>query len=381
MAMLLVGIPCSVVGQQIHGTAPVLWERFFGGQRLPFTQVAMAVSPGSAQVWICASTPGDGGTGMPDGFELWRISKDGKILHRGSVPNAWKGKPLDFAVAIRPSIAALDDGGSLLILRSNMDQTLLLRFDEKGQLVRARDLALSPTVVISKIVTRGNNSYLLLGSQGEDAFATSIDEHGNELWQNTFDRGRVESFVTAVATAGEEWILVGSSYPVEGPFDPKASQIFLIKCDGLGRKKSEHAFEGSMPSACRAGNENLTVVYYKPAEPSAELWIENMDNQLQSLWAEKISSIEFPILPFHVAPTSSGGFVVAGTKAPRFWMVGLNQQGKQVWSYQDTREAIASVTCLGLTASAEWVFVLTSVLSLENPQAPAHRLGLIKVRP
>lgn len=370
-------------GQTTRGLVPIDWERHFGGQRLAHTQVAAALSPRRPDLIVCV--PSNGGENFHIGprFQLWRIDKkDGRLVQQIPLPDAVDGKSLRLVVAVRPGIVALDDGGVLLVVMSENDQTLLLRLDEKGKLALVRDLMLPPGVSISKVVRGKRDNFLLIGSHGQAAFAKGIDLEGNETWQNLFERGQVQSFTSAIATEDGGWFLVGWSLPLKGLHDPSFSEVWVLKCDALGRKQSERVFSGWFPTACAEDEGGLAVVYNaRGASSGVELKLKLLDSGLRDVWSKSLIALEFAMLPTQIVHLPKKGFVVAGAKPPRFWMAGIDRRGEELWDFHDTRQSLAAVTCLDLIASTEGIFAVTSVLSIENPRNPTSLLGIIKLRP
>jgi hypothetical protein len=274
----------------------------------------------------------------------------------------------------------------MLVVKSDSGRTLLIKQDEQGTISLTKDLALPVSVIITRIVRDSGNNFLLVGYLDKDAFAMKIDPQGDELWRGTFDHGSSERFTSAIPCGDGGCVLIGFSSTSKGIPDPKVTEIWLLRCDGNGRKQSEKAFSGSLPDGCAIGNDTFAIVYYKAGVSDTGLWLEEMDGSLKSKWSKKVCSVEYPIVPFCIV-SAAGRFVVAGTRAVRFWMAGLDGEGKELWSFQDTRDGSHALLCLGMTTSEEGVFVLTGVSALtsmvspQEKQEPIYKFGLLKVSP
>jgi hypothetical protein len=297
---------------QEHMGAPVRWERHFGSQELPYVQVAMAAPATRAGVLVCAPASEAGVLVTPATVELWRASYEGDVLHLGPLSIPPTNKPLSVATSVKPCLLGLKNGHTVLVIKTDLGQTLLVELNEQGTVLSAKDLALPPSVIISRIVRDRDDNYLLVGSQDEDAFAMKLDKRGEELWQNTFDRGRIESFGSAIPTRDGGCVLIGWSSTVKDIADPKASEVWVLRCDRFGRKQVERVVSGSLPRACSVGNDEFGLTYYKVDESGIGLWLEMINRDLQIEWARKVCPIQFPRLPFQVVSTARG-FVVAGT--------------------------------------------------------------------
>jgi hypothetical protein len=382
LAAVLHSVATVSWAQTAHGPFRVQWERHFGGQRLPYTHVAAAFSSKQQNLILCVRSDGVGDRPRVPMFQIWWVDKDGNLVQQIPVPDRANGSPLGLEVPVRPSMVALESGEILLVLKSESDQTLLLRVDEKGGLILARDLLLPPDVVISRITCGKDNNFLLVGSDGDNGFAARIDLQGNVIWHRSFDRGQIESFTSAIPSEGGGWFLVGSSSPAERFHDPIVSEVWLLKCDASGRKESERVFWGFLPAACSGEDGGLAVVYYGTnASSSIELKLQVFDSGLRDLWSKSVSPITFVMLPFQIGRAPTKSFILAGAKPPKFWMVGLDRRGEEIWSFHDTRQSVAAVTCLDLIVSRDSAFAVTSVLSIENSRNPTGLLGIIKFLP
>jgi hypothetical protein len=69
------------------------------------------------------------------------------------------------------------------------------------------------------------------------------------------------------------------------------------------------------------------------------------------------------------------------TRDSKFWMVGLDGTGKDLWSSDDVREEASSLLCLDMVATEDDVFVLTCVIYRRQHQKPTFKLGLLKLSP
>ena len=377
LRIVLAGSVFSTVGftQTTNVNPSVVWERQFGDQKLPYTQVAIASLPKRSGVTLCVPSSGGGG---PKTFAQWRMSSEGQILKRSKISSTAGEKLEGMTATSKPCLCGLEDGHLMIVVKSDSGRTLLLDQDEQGTISLAKDLALLVSVIITRIVRDSVNNFLLVGYLDKDAFAMKIDPHGNELWRGTFDHGSSERFTSAIPCVDGGCVLIGFSSTSKGIPDPKVSEVWLLRCDGNGIKQSEKAFCGSLPDACATDNGAFAIVYYKAGVSDTGLWLEEMTDSLKSKWSKKVCSVEYPVVPFRIV-SAAGGFVVAGTRALRFWMAGLNGEAKELWSFQDTRDESYSLLCLDITNSAEGVFVLTSTMSPQQNQDTIYKFGLLKV--
>ena len=186
------------LSQITNGKSPVVWERQFGGDDVPYTQGAIAVLPKRPGVAFCA--PSSGGS-SPKTFALWRVSTEGQVLKQDRIPGTLAEKSAEMIITTRPWRLGMGDGHVTLAIKSDSGQTVLLEQDEQGATSSIRDLLLPKSVVIERIVRDSGNNVLMVGYLDNDAFAMKLGPHGDELWRGTFDHGKRERFTSAIPCA------------------------------------------------------------------------------------------------------------------------------------------------------------------------------------
>lgn len=361
----------------------IIWQRYFGLDDTQYTEVAMALSPKRGDVWICARTNAPGPAGRVSGLHLWRISQDGQLIAEMPVPTTMEGRPLNVTPYETPALAAQEDGGLLLVVNSHARETLVLRLDDPGNLRRAKEIADLGSVHHLSLVATPDRKHLFMAAENEDAFVMKMDSEGNELWRRRFDGGKIgEWFESAVPTEDEGFVFVGWSH---NEFSP--SDVWLVKCDGQGRKQAQKFFPGLWPSGCKAPNGRLGVVYKKEADSGVmETWVKALTLGLEELWTSRVSAAPLAIVSPKIACLPDGGFVIGDVNLSVFWVARLDRQGRQVWMLEDARDELSRISCRKAVVSHDNVFILNSVVFYANQDKSKepreqYALELIKLRP
>jgi len=364
-----------VIAQTTEGSPHIVWERFIGSSEKPFYDVAIAISLQDNSLLICAPLSELKPSDSEPAFLLIYLDQGGKVIQEIPVVNTFNGRPLAITPQAQPFLVPLSDGRSLLFVRTRQGKTLALDIEKSGKLLNVMDLGLPDSISILNIVATPSGDCLLIGELNGDAFAAEVDEHGERKWINTYDHGKNEYFDSVIPRKDGGFIFVGSS-----SVNPKfPSDVWIVKTDSSGVKKSEKILIGRMASGCSVNDGTYMIVYDKSFTKRRDLCAVNMDSELKEVSNTEFFSAEWGLGLYKIAPTINGGFIFAGTKVPWFWMAYINKFGKQEWSYLDDRNITPQhVVCRSLITSGGVGFVLTGVRGESDGIKVKHKYGIIK---
>lgn len=350
----------------------VAWERRFGDYKFDHEYKAVAVSK-EGEVWIAVRSRPIGNFKNWN-LWLWKVNQAGEMVKEIEIRDP-KGE------LVFPDInhlLILDNKDIFLVAELVHGLPSLVKLSKSGKLLYVKQIAETENdVSIFKIVPTSDGYFILVGRKSSDAFAMKVDAAANIVWEKVFDRGKIEAFFDGVPTEDGGVFLVGNSWSGD-PFFTGPSDLITVKLNLKGNIQSEIIFPGRYPSLARGQNGGFVIVYDKDDSTSQDIWIQAFNHELKDFWKARLITVDRGLAKFKVAPVSSGGFVVVGSKNFNLWVSRIDEEGKVIWNYLADRDIARRSPIFGLISYNEVFIVLSSVYSENETRQTNNKIGLIK---
>ncbi|QMU31047.1 T9SS type A sorting domain-containing protein [Adhaeribacter radiodurans] len=231
--------------------------------------------------------------------------------------------------------------------------------------------------MLADMVATPDGGYLLAGSsasgtngdksttsKGEsDYWLVKVDKDKNKVWDKSYGGSGIETISTIIPTPDGGYLLGGTSD--SGKEDDKSGlskgmlDFWLVKVDADGTKLWDKTIGGNL-------NDNLTTILATPdggfllggdsksgksgdksesnkgildenGQVNSDFWVVKIDSEGKKLW-DKTLGEKFDDNLTSIIVTPDGNYLVGGKRDidsdhfSDYWVVKINQQGKQLWS-------------------------------------------------
>lgn len=316
----------NVVKLDYNGS--VVWDKNYGGQETEEAFALCETRDGGFLV-VGSSDSYGGGADMKD---IWvvKIDKNGE--------RQWaKIYGEDDSIDEGRSVLQLEDGSFIILanvtkINTGKSDAVLIKMNEKGELLWKRELGLPPTSEIgAKVITNKEGGFMIAGSKEVryqakvtwNFWLVALDKEGMKLWEQTYG-GRIgEQANTIGQTPDGGFVMAGYTYSFakEGSHD-----IWVLKVDAKGNKLWE------MVTGTTSTDEALDLTVTKEGKIAIAGYIdifvpdennENtskegnnalvmlLDDQGRTLWRKSIGG-PGDQRAYGIAEDLNGDFVIAG---------------------------------------------------------------------
>lgn len=269
-----------------------------------------------------------------------------------------------------------NDGGIIAIISTGNDQSILLRINADGDVISINELA--SEVNVTKIISTGDNKFILIGSKSLKCFAMKINNNGTEIWTKVFDRGENETFVDGIAAKDGGFILIENSGTFEKLFMGE-SNLFVTIFDSNGNKIDERFLSGRYGSIAQGKDGGFVVVYDKNADSSQDVWVQSYDNLLSPLWSKNVTTIKLGLGKFKAVGLANGNYVVAGSVRGKPWVTYLDSNGTKKWDYLSVSKDFEN--SIDIVASGDDCYLISTVMRINADKALNNYVKVVKFRP
>jgi hypothetical protein len=336
----------------------------------------MAVSPLGSNILVYVRSEADEQPQPLPSVSLWRVNQSGEQIKSFDITESDPNHELRFTLLSRPCLVGLEDGGALVLARSETGGLYLVRTDQAGKTVSVKQLALPASVFVECLTPTRDGNLLLIGQINHKALAMKIDTQGKIIWQNAYDYGRYEHFTSALPPEDGGYVFVGDSVMPRKTAGGQ-SEVLVVKCDALGKKQRDRTFPGRDAKAVRTQEGDYAVIYEGASDSDRGIWVRVLDEHLNELWRKQVLPAEDGTGGFSIVNGCNGGYIIAGMRRMMFFMAELDRKGKELWSFTDDRQS-RSFMCLDLIATQQGALACTSFLSVEGKGKPRSAVGLLK---
>jgi hypothetical protein len=327
--------------------------------------------------------PISGGAGyVIFGSDAWlmKLDSDGAVVWQKSFERP------DFSAYFHIESAEVSDDGGIVVAGNTVAMDLtpadgwVMKVGGDGNIIwqkkyggPGRDLAKSvhPTSDGGYVVAGETRSY---GSDPlhPDAWILRLDANGGVLWQKTYGGAGLDSAASVRPTNDGGFIVAGysASFGVGG--------IWLLKLDATGAVEWEKAIGTGFADKSEIyptadGGYIFVTDTNRYTAGITDAWVIRLDASGNIVWQETFGGVNADV-PFSVAPTSDGGYVLAGMtavlNAPEesvHWLIKLDALGRTEWqrSYDWRIESVRPLRDGGYVGAAAGAGI-ASVLKLGN---------------
>ena len=259
----------------------------------------------------------------------------------------------------------------------------------------------------------GNKSSASYGFN--DYWVVRIDQHGRELWQQSFGAAD-NDYLLAMAPSADGFILAGGSASPMSPIKTAPNfggfDIWAVHIDSNGHKLWDHTYGGDASEFARAiiptrdggfllGSASSALPSGNKTAPnigSGDFWLVRINAEGGKLWDQTYGGTSEETL-YALAETSDGDFLAAGASSSGsslnkaspdrgegdYWVVRLNSSGQQVWEQSFGGTQFDSAYAIGEEAGGG-LFVAGVSLSEATGNKTTPLIGgadfwLLKLRP
>jgi hypothetical protein len=294
----------------------ILWpiSSFLGAEPIWQKEITVNSNSGCAPSAVGIDTKGNklvifGATirnGIEEGeFMLWEIDPNGNMLYQTQIGKT-SPKSAIMPLFHRSGSISIREGAQIAVL-GNFDvntSSSLLTISRKGHEIdklsmknfsnskienRKRDK------LILKMKPFSCNSQILVGRQGTDGLLIKLDDAGNEVWEKTFNTGKMGIF-TDVIVKPDKIYVTGLTAPVRAPDKMGFSaetQNFLLLYDTNNKLIRENYFEGAyptkLPQIIQLESGPILVAYDKSKNVTeVDLNVRAYNSDLELLWEKQL---------------------------------------------------------------------------------------------
>ncbi|MCM8785708.1 MAG: hypothetical protein NC827_03110 [Candidatus Omnitrophica bacterium] len=256
-------------------------------------------------------------------FLMWEINPENgeeikKVVIK-EIPPIMKRSNLIGYDIIGEGVNLLPNGDFYLVGRFDDIQQSLVKIDKNGKVTPINSVfpqTFQKIILITKVLSFFDNSFLLLGKSDMDNFMIKVDKEGNKIWEKKLSPniGKIGGILKdGILMSNKEDFLVVGEFPREFKiFGP--SDIWLVWCDNKGNILSEEIFPGRDLHLCKLASGEIVVVY----DASQSDNINNRDykfriynSQLKLLLESQVAKGVL-IFPLNIKTISKNRFVIVG---------------------------------------------------------------------
>lgn len=357
----------------------VVWDKRYGDERLWNEYRAMALGKnGETLIAASARNAPDASDSNVNRLLLWKIDQKGEITSETEIRKP-QGSGKSSASAAIKDLAVLENGDTLLIVDFEGAHPSIVRVDRTGKQSLTKNIT-GPDRQISlfKMVPTSDGKFLLLGHESLDAFAMEIDATGNILWERKVDRGKMDLFVDGIATPEGGFILVGNS----GQYDilrGGPSDVWVSRYDANGREKAEVSFQGRYGRVARSQDGGYGVVYDKGTSDGQDIRLRLLDPELKELWESPLLTVTPGFLDFKIAAVPGGGFIVAGAKGGKPYVIRVDAKGESLGTFQSDANMSIEVGSYGLIQKGGEILVCSSIIDISVKTSVTRKVRMMRI--
>lgn len=199
------------------------------------------------------------------------------------------------------------------------------------------------------VVQTGDTGYAAVGhtysyGAGQDAWLVKTDEHGNELWNNTYAFRINETATYIIETSDGGFVFTGSTFSFNQGYD-----LIIIKTDGTGTQIWQEEYNDHVTSYLTAIGQciqelpdgGFIVTGYSGflEYDDIDMWTIRTNSEGDDIW-NKLSNDLYSDWGYSLKLLDDGGFILAGAKTfsstgpSDVWLVKLDADGNEIWNQQ-----------------------------------------------
>jgi hypothetical protein len=301
---------------KLDGRGNVVWQKTYGGS---YADWAHAIAPTFDGGYVVAGSTWSFGAGSGD---FWVLKLDG----RGNVvwQKTYGGSDIDYAHAIAPTF----DGGYVVAGRTasfgaaDSFDAWVLKLDGQGNVVWQKTYGGSYTDDAWAIAPTFDGGYVVAGhtcsskwsSESCDAWVLKLDGSGNVVWQRTYGGTSWDYAQAIVPTFDGGYVVAGYT----ASFGAGADDAWVLKLDGSGNVVWQKTYGGSYADWAYAIAPTSDGGYVVAGNTvsfgagSSDAWVLKLDGRGNVVWQKTYGGSKADSASA-IAPTFDGGYVVAGS--------------------------------------------------------------------
>jgi len=381
---------------------PIMWEKMLGGSG---DDEAYSVAPTEDGGFIIAgySYSNDGDvTGNHGGSDYWVVKLDSNrhLLWQKS----YGGSGDDYANSVAPT----EDGGFIIAgysYSNDGDVTgnhgdadyWLVKLDASGDLIWQKSYGGSGDDYANSVAPTEDGGFIIAGysesNDGDvsgnhgssDYWLVKLDAIGEPIWQKSYG-GSGDDYANSVAqTTDGGYIVAGTSNSIDGDVSGNHgdADYWLVKLDASGDLIWQKSYGGSGDDYANAVAQTMDGGYIVAGyswssdgdvsgnHGGYDYWVVKLGADGNLVWQKSLGG-SYDDYAESVAPTSDGGYIVAGTSnsidgdvsgnhgSSDYWLVKLDASGDLIWqkvmggSHDDRANSVVQMPDGGYVVAGFW---------------------------
>jgi uncharacterized delta-60 repeat protein len=293
---------------KLDGQENVVWQKTYGGRNI---DQAFALARTSDGGYVVAGRTASFGAGWDD---VWVLKLDGQ----GNVQwqKTYGGTGNDGAYAIAPT----SDGGYVVAgytwsFGAGNGDVWVLKLDGSGNVQWQKTYGGTNEDVARAIAPTSDGGYVVAGytrSFGGGAWVLKLDGQGNVVWQKTYGMTILDEARAIIPTSDGGYVVAGKTY-----YWASGNDVRVLKLDGQGNVQWQKTYGGTGEDEARAiaptSDGGYVVAGWTKSfgAGSKDVWVLKLDGQGNVQWQKTYGGTGEDEARA-IAPTSGGGYVVAG---------------------------------------------------------------------
>ena len=337
LLLLLISLMCLFVFAEKEVLPILTWDKTYGGSG---DDVATSLIQTTDGGYAVAGVPLSKGAG---GWDFWVI----KLDEQGNQvwDRTYGGSGDDGAFSL---IQTTDGGyavaGGTLSKGAGETDFWVIKLDEQGKEIWDRTYGGSGDDVAFSLIQTTDGGYAVAGftlSKGagrEDFWVIKLDEQGKEIWDKTYG-GSGDDVATSLIQTTDGGYAVAGSTTSKGA---GKEDFWIIKLDEKGKQVWDKTYGGSGNDAATSliqttdGGYAVAGITFSKGAGREDFWVIKLDGEGNKIWDRTYGGSGHDVAN-SLIQTTDGGYTVAGWTQSKgagkedFWVIKLDEQGKEVW--------------------------------------------------
>lgn len=311
--------------EPIPNNKAVSWIKTYGGSEYDFANAIVQLPDGG---YVVAGTSRSSDGDIPGGrwgYDSWVTKVDASGTKLWS--KAFGANNDDYSTAI----VATPDGGFIVVgftFVNYQNSAWARKIDGSGNQVWEKTLNQSTDSKAMSILSDGDGSYIISGyttaGASKDGMITRIDGNGTILWAKTYGGSDEDQFTSAIRVT-DGVVLTGYTKSGNGEMQRNRGNFdgWVMKVDFGGNKKWSANFGGNnedyLQSIAPTTDGGFIVAGYSKStdgdipvnKGGYDEWLIKIDANGAKQWAKTYGGVNEEYIT-NIVPSSDGGFVTAG---------------------------------------------------------------------
>lgn len=348
-AFFLAVLPLTQSSQLLHASDNLpgrIWVQNFDGNGYEYR--AMAFSKRDNGLWVALSLSEK--NSAPDQSILWKINHQGKKIAEISFK-----EPLG-RMAFKVRDMAVDDDGSLLLVGGTSKSRLVIAsVTDSGKTQWINDVEGEIRPITSRAIALTEKFLYVVVQRSDGPVLLKLTKEGGIVSERSVGSSN-STFIDAVPRSGGGLALLFNVISGKGSSE---LVVTILKPDGEISK--QHRIQGRFGSVASTPRKDLVLVFDGGATLKEQSIIaQNVDENLSERWRTTLFQGKLGMFPFRIATLNNNDVIIVGPRSNRLSAFRLNDTGRTIWEFTDSKGAISPV--FDIEPTVDSYFIAASVM-------------------